>query len=329
MKKHLALLCAAAILLMSGCSKTEKNLSSSSDPEHSETIETAVTAEATEEPERSDMLFRESSLYFEKSAEGSDLRLEQAVSGKPAQTPEEAGITLSGNLTTDDSGNTGFAYSYSMEDVSVNAFVKRKNSQENFVLIDPAYMYNIPLPSTEIVPASEYCFDLDGISINADTLLVNAKSEVIPSDKSGVWVYAEVTMDINAVMTSDSFSATGKVTKYNYLAEAETAVNVALLGDNAFESAFDEKDAAAAQTFRALLSMREDFLADDIVGVNLLDLDFDGAPEILVSRYTPPKDPNDFHQGNVDVDIYIVNKSEPTYVGTLYNSVYQVMNEGN
>ena len=55
------------------------------------------------------------------------------------------------------------------------------------------------------------------------------------------------------------------------------------------------------------------------MGVNLIDLDFDGTPEVLVSRGEKIDDTARWKQFS-DVDIYCIKNSGLEYIDTLYNN---------
>ena len=122
-------------------------------------------------------------------------------------------------------------------------------------------------------------------------------------------------MDVVITASSEGISANGTLKSMDKLTDVETALEVNLLGSGVF----DEKSEEAAETYNALLSMKEQLLADDIVGVNLIDLDFDGKPEVLISRSTETDDDNNWAD-YTDVDIYSIGSSGLEYIDTLYNN---------
>ncbi|MGN1423963.1 MAG: hypothetical protein ACI4XA_11345 [Oscillospiraceae bacterium] len=307
MKKQLALISAIALLLMSGCSGTESLAPGNSSLEDS--AETTAPTESSEEPAASvEPLFRESSLFFDKAdnADAEKNYLTAASAGKP-RSAEELGLVRA--TPADEDGK----YEYRLENVQANAFVNARSKDDISVIIDPAYMYNIPLPSLEAVPAENYVFDINGSKVVCDSLCVGATSSDL--HETNGWCYAAVSMDILYTASADGIVATGRLTSLEKISDAETALDVCLLGD----SAFDEKGGNAAETYKALLSIKDKLLADDIVGVNLIDLDFDDKPEILVARSVNVEGASDWCSFS-DVDIYCVNDSVPEYVDTLYNN---------
>ena len=93
MKKQIALLSVAAILLTSGCSVNKSPASTNSTSEASPVITTAQgeTAEPVEIPAS---LFRESSLYFERmTSADAESSYTAAASSKKPKSAEELGLT--------------------------------------------------------------------------------------------------------------------------------------------------------------------------------------------------------------------------------------------
>lgn len=318
MKKQLALLSVAAVLLTSGCSTKETPATSAGTQEAtSESVSTSSAAESTEPAVSSGPLFRESSLYFERvTGEESESNYLAAASSKTPRSAEELGLTL---VSADEESGR---YEYKLDNIQVNAFVDYRSEEDISVIVDPAYMYNIPLPTLDSVPAENYVFDINGTKVVCDSLFVRAKSavkeeydEMTPDYSTSGYYYEAITMDLAITVSPDGTEATGSITAMEKLADAETAMDVCQLGDNAF----DEKSGSAAETYRALLSIRDKLTAGDILGVNLIDLDFDGKPEVLVTREVKIESDYDWKQ-YTDVDIYSIGDSGLEFIDTLYNN---------
>lgn len=333
MKKYIAILSAIAMLLISGCSGNENPVPAATSEADSESFvpdvitsesaseSTAGTTVEVEAPARfPEPMFRESSLYFERmTSDDAESNFRSAASAKKENSAGELGLELISSF--EDSGR----YYYKLGNVQVNAFVDFRSENDISIIIDPAYMYNIPLPSLDFVPAENYVFDINGSKVVCDSLLVNAKCKIKhPTAENGEtplsyctdgFRYAAVTMNVFISASEDGITATGELTEMENLTDSETALNVCLLGDDAFYG----KSAAAGETYKALLTIKDKLLGDDIVGVNLIDLDFDDKPEVLVSRNAEENNDNIWKQFT-DVDIYSVENSGLKYIGTLYNN---------
>lgn len=170
------------------------------------------TAEPVEIPAS---LFRESSLYFERmTSADAESSYTAAASSKKPKSAEELGLT---QVYSD---KTSGRCEYKMENVQTNAFVDFRSEDDVSVIIDPAYMYNIPLPSLEMVPAGNYIFDINGSKVVCDSLFVKANSAIPKeTEESGEtqtdyrtdgYCYAAVTMDIHISTYPDRIEVTGK-----------------------------------------------------------------------------------------------------------------------
>lgn len=331
MKKHLALL-SAMLLLITGCAKTESSVPTeissptSQSTDSSQTISESAADSAADLPEFSEPLFRESSLYFEYAESENALdNFALAASAKSPRSAEQLGLN-----SAEKSGAAGDTkYEYTINGVTANAFVYFRSEEDIRVLIDPAYMYNIPLPDLEAVPAESYVFNINGTDIICDSLFVSAKSAIQCDEAAEIseyytddYCYAAITMDVSVTASSEGIAAAGKLKSMDKLTDAETALEVNLLGSGAF----DKKSDAAAQTYNALLSAKEQLLADDIMGVNLIDLDFDGKPEVLVSR-SANEDKEYGWCEYTDADIYSVESGGLVYIDTLYNNDSGLLSE--
>ena len=325
MKKRFAFILAISILLVSGCAKTEP-----SSPADDVSVSGSVSEAASEsdstvtEPETNDTklftepLFRESSLFFDKAdnAGAEDNFLAAASTKKPRSATD---------LKLEMLSHGADSVSYELKDIKANAFVDFRSDEDISVLVDPAYMYNIPLPCLDAVPAGNYTFDINGERVVCDSLFVKASSAIVQNgdedDEETVdyrtdgYCYAAVTMDITITANADGIEAAGKLTAMDKISDdTATMLDVCFLGDDAF----DEKSADAAETYKTLLSVKDKLTADDIMGVNLIDLDFDGKPEVLIARLVNVDGANEWNQF-CDVDIYSMDNSQLVYVDTLYN----------
>lgn len=91
-----------------------------------------------------------------------------AASSKTPRSAEELGLTL---VSADEESGR---YEYKLDNVQVNAFVDYRSEEDISVIVDPAYMYNIPLPTLDSVPAENYVFDINGTKVVCDSLFVRA-----------------------------------------------------------------------------------------------------------------------------------------------------------
>lgn len=366
MKKRLAFLTACAILLTgckadnSGITVTDPSTAESEElpaatdktkPEDTSGASAASTepAEQTAEPEKESPfadtftgykpeeltgswytdvpVFRDSSLFLDENDTNDLDNLTAAVAAKPTKSFTEINAeSLDYNFTLDENEKiSDIRYTYNKVDFKVNAFVQYTSQANISVIIDPAYMIDVPMFSANTVPAYNYVYDINGKSYFADTLMISASDKWGNNEQpaNSDYFYAEVKFDSMTVQGSceNGCTATGEIEYINRLSSAELALNMAL-GEEAFKDKGEASD-----TYKLLLSEKDKFMTDNIIGVNLVDLDFDEKPEVLVSKLLPSEG-NMWYCG-VDVDIYSIRDGELKYIDTLYNFGQGINAHGN
>ncbi len=219
--------------------------------------------------------------------------------------------------------------SYSITDLTLTGFVCRNKDNTFDIIVDPAYMYNIPMP---LSCNTKY-------SLNGETVLMDSVSFTAQKgrhaeetkDISGDYVYARM----NVGKLTVSYDSEGN--NYSY---ADIISDIKIISEdipytlnNSFGAAkFEDKGAGeAAATYKMLLDNIDMFMAEDVVGVNLIDLDVDGTPELLVSKQVLPEnaDPDSRVIEQCDVAVYSIKSGKPVYIDTLYNSKSNVYYNGN
>lgn len=222
-------------------------------------------------------------------------------------------------------------YGYTLDELSFFGFICENKDGTYDVIIDPAYMYGVSVP---LDCKSEYTVNgkkvlMDSISFSAGNLPLSK----LPDKKFGYsdYVYAQMTArDITV-----SYDTNG-----NNYSEAKVISDFELIDEDAAEildggfplaDKFEEKDDGAAEVYKTLVDNIDLFMGEDVVGVNLIDLDFDGTPELLVSKQVLPEnaDPDSYGVEQCDVDVYSIKEGKPVYIDTLYNSKSNVYYNGN
>lgn len=224
-----------------------------------------------------------------------------------------------------------FNFGYDMWQTTFNAFIKRNDDGETFnMIIDPAYMYGIPVYHNE----DDLCeFNINGLNIKADTLEFNSKIDIdmtghntkenIDSFNSigSDYIYATIEADsllVQYKMVSDEakYSNTAILTKCTPISEDTTDI---LTKATDLDFSDENKDPNMRIVYNLLISNLDTILNEKTLGIVLLDLDFDKFPELLVSRQSSFTDLNNEVQNAVDVEIYRIKENELKYIDTLYN----------
>ncbi len=209
-------------------------------------------------------------------------------------------------------------FSYKIKDrFQVNAFIKNVGDGAEIV-IDPAYMYNIPL-FTDLKNYKK--FDINGINVTADTLRADCTYGKDSDRSAGEdYVYATVYLSDFTCRynTKDGYKNTAVISNVEVISE-----NTADIIENAYFVMDENKDPEMNEVYTAIVNNFDTILTESTYGIKLLDMDFDGKPEVLVSKITKMNQSGDIgYLTPVDVDIYRVKEGELKYIDTLYQYHY-------
>lgn len=208
-------------------------------------------------------------------------------------------------------------FSYSVKDsFKVNAFIRAEGENAE-IIIDPSYMYNLPMLTSLV---SELTFDINGTEVEADTLSVSCtygeKAETITNEK---YVYAALSLSnfTCSYNTKNGYNNTAVIDNIEILSEdTETVIDMPVFQTD------EDKDPEMAEVYNAIINDFDTILTDETFGIELIDMDFDGKPEVLVSKVAAEEQENFGYNSKVDVDIYRVKEEELKYIDTLYNRHY-------
>lgn len=200
------------------------------------------------------------------------------------------------------------------EGFTANAFIK-KNGQRYDVIIDPAYMYGIPL-LTDSISVTE--FDINGSKYYADTLSVLCSASCdVKNVKENEYVYATVKLSqFNcSYNTKNGYYNTADIKGVELITEdINSALNDPIKMDGEL---FADKDPEMTEVYNILIDNLDTILTDETYGIELLDMDFDGKPEVLVSKISNV--PDDAYETEIDVDVYRITDGSLKYIDTIYS----------
>ncbi|MGN0578408.1 MAG: hypothetical protein ACI4J4_07300, partial [Ruminiclostridium sp.] len=227
--------------------------------------------------------------------------------------------------------------------ITVNGFIRKSgetgvgNAQKCTyeIIIDPAYMYGIPLLTTNREVLN---FNINGKDISADTIILETDSvamkyvdEASPlKNVSEDFVYGRIELySINL-----SYYNTTKTKQEGYYKNSCGLAGVEIYTEDtaaALENPYMisiDKDPEMTAVYNAVINEKDKLLTDDTYGIVLLDMDFDGTPEVLHTKLYPTEDDYGYNWTS-DIDIYRVKEGSLKYIDRIYNvhqAVYSVSN---
>lgn len=202
---------------------------------------------------------------------------------------------------------------------TLRGFVRIRISTVNKteIIFEPADLREIPLLSKQ---KRDLTFTVNGETVVADTISavvsygvrnIAAEIEKQVGVGSTDYVYAEFTLD---GLTVNYDTAIGyqnyalNIADFKILTDDTAAV---IRGDRIFGRETDSEQAESL--YSELMSGFDRFYDDEVVGVVLLDMDFDGEPELLVSKKTEGEE----NQNCIDVSVYRLQNGEITLLDTI------------
>ena len=219
--------------------------------------------------------------------------------------------------------------SYRIEDYfSTNAFVAQNENGEIRFIIDPAYLYGIPVIAKN---PEHLTFDLNGTEVMMDSFPVTTdySAESFPEvfeNRGTDFFYARIRIG-NLSVNYDfetGYHCTASVSSVEPLTDdIESALNKAIVMND------PGKDPAMTETYNAIVNNLESIYKDSTHGITLLDLDFDRTPELLVSDVFERDTDNDWEKLGVNVSVYRIENGDLKYIDAFpsaHRVVYAIQN---
>lgn len=219
------------------------------------------------------------------------------------------------------------------QSIKVRAFIRKTDEDSEKVktefIIDPAYLRGIPVYSQK---EEEMTFDINGEEVKMDSFPVTASVNFYEINGTLGSEYAYASLDLDGLgidySTKTGYSCEASVNSVNILTDDVSAA----IDGNYLGMDEDGKDPEMSETFNAIVGSIDTIYTDDTYGIVLLDMDFDGTPEVLVSHYKPGTGESEWdrnYEATADVDVYRVKDGGLKYIDTMHLAhivVYDVSN---
>ncbi len=204
-----------------------------------------------------------------------------------------------------------------------NAFIRKTNGDKYEFIIDPLFMDGIPLLSNN---ADFMRFEVNGREFYSDTLSVTGCKMAVTGelfDTYGVgedYIYARVSFkDLDIVFNSErGYSNTAEVVKIEFITEDTEAV---------IDGSYSRHDTAQSSVIQAAEQLAENHVAEGKFtrGINFIDLDHNGTPELINSYFNEYDGMGDYYIN----DIYSLESGTPKLIDTMrFDSLYEAEYNG-
>lgn len=223
---------------------------------------------------------------------------------------------------------------YSIEDeFTVNAFVSRDDNGNIQFIIDPAYMIGIPLIGKN---PEHYTFDINGKEVMMDSFIcvggmaqekLTQEFKDVFEELGNEFFYVKIGLDYMSVEYDfeSGYDCYAMLNRIEVITDDVDSVLNAPIKDMFTDS--DEKPTEMTEAYNAITENYDTICKDSTRGIVLLDLDFDGKAELLVSDVEATDNGGWEPDIDVDVSIYRIENNGLKYIDTFpcdYKVVYAV-----
>lgn len=217
-----------------------------------------------------------------------------------------------------------FIQNYSISDtITTRAFIRQqKGFNHADIILDPAYTYGIPMLSSL---ADNMTFDINGRTIYADTLSFRGELYSEAPDIPEDYVYAEITFSGMRVIytASDEEWRRGYDNKLDLIEVKILTEDTDAIIDSGYIMSDVEKDPRMTEVYTAIIDNLSTIYNENTSGIVLIDMDFDGMPEVLTSElktFDESGEETYAHQWGAEVDIYRIKDGSLKFIDTINNA---------
>lgn len=223
---------------------------------------------------------------------------------------------------------------YSVEDeFTVNAFVSRDDYGTIQFIIDPAYMIGIPLIGKN---PEDYTFDINGTEVMMDSFICSGGSSEglelkdVFKERGNEFFYAKIELEYMNVEYDfeTGYSCYAPINRIEVITDdVDSVINAPIADMFADSDDSDKKPSEMTEAYNTIMENYDTICKDSTRGIVLLDLDFDGKAELLVSDVEVTDNGGWEPDIDVDVSIYRIENNGLKYIDTFpcdYKVVYNV-----
>lgn len=194
--------------------------------------------------------------------------------------------------------------------VTVNAFVCDKDDETISILIDPEYMYGLPMFNE-----TDITFLIGNTEVTSDSLLFTGTPVEGLSLDTADYAYAKVTMlDTHVVYSKKSgCSSTCTVSDIEIVKTFKDISELDFTNDTDILSG-EDKDPEMLEVYNTVMDAKDELYNEDTLGLLLLDLDFDGKPEVISSSLVKVNE----NKTRIESTVYRIKDGKLVFIDKLY-----------
>lgn len=223
----------------------------------------------------------------------------------------------SGTISTDH-----IIYSYNIDWQDVTGFIKKTDYGYYEFIPDPAYSLHLP----SMHKTGKECYHIingTGAYIDSPVIYINDQAGQIPEEVGSDYIYAKMKLNANCYYdTTEGYISSITYNRYACQGEnGDSVSNFEIITEDVYSKMASDftveeaDDYTSAKVYSLIMSNMDTLCTDTTMGITLLDLDFDGTPEIISASYTPNGEYE--WENDLEAKIYSIKDGSLKYIDSL------------